>query len=511
MAGEKGVENYQHSDLESKTSESATEIAEQNIVSEMVRVPPNESDYASPSEKVISDVIETFRIGPLELEYQNCKVKNTERHSKNGLPMDHPPQFKSFGENREVTDEPCPSTRPYISSAGYHTYTADGVLHFYPWDSENFDYRPRRRAPNSSKSNGFSSNDLNGPSASYNVSSNSRMKSHQVPSSSGKSSYHSQPLRQLHKECYPAMRSSSPRNHHQHGNASVKPRNDFGFTSLQSYKGNEDSDVSKELICGPRALGCDDSVKTNETEEDLPYFSRRKNFNLPDFQTEYVNAKFYIIKSFGEDNVHKSVKYGVWSSTPYGNEKLEVAYHEAKAKGIETGKKCPIFFFFSVARSGKFVGLAEMIGRVDFNRDLDFWQLKWSGFFPVKWHILKDIPHSKLRHIILKENDNRPVTCTRDTQEINLCQGIEMLKIFKNYSAKTSLLDDFFFYENREKLRVAERKRKSERQQLEECESDSYRDEDAAGYGRSYRDSARVDMTSVICRTRNLSLNPHAP
>ncbi|CAM8941496.1 unnamed protein product [Rhodiola kirilowii] len=39
MAGEKGVENYQHSDLESKTSESATEIAEQNIVSEMARVP----------------------------------------------------------------------------------------------------------------------------------------------------------------------------------------------------------------------------------------------------------------------------------------------------------------------------------------------------------------------------------------------------------------------------------------------------------------------------------------
>lgn len=36
--------------------------------------------------------------------------------------------------------------------------------------------------------------------------------------------------------------------------------------------------------------------------------------------------------------------------------------------------------------------------------------------------------------------------------QIGLKEGLEMLKIFKNYSAKTSLLDDFDFYENGEKL-----------------------------------------------------------
>lgn len=35
--------------------------------------------------------------------------------------------------------------------------------------------------------------------------------------------------------------------------------------------------------------------------------------------------------------------------------------------------------------------------------------------------------------------------------QIGLKQGIEMLSIFKKYSAKTSILDDFNFYENREK------------------------------------------------------------
>lgn len=69
--------------------------------------------------------------------------------------------------------------------------------------------------------------------------------------------------------------------------------------------------------------------------------------------------------------------------------------------------------------SGQFVGLAEMIGEVDFNKDMDFWQVdKWSGFFPVNWHVVKDIPNAQLRHIILENNDNRPVTFTRDTQEV---------------------------------------------------------------------------------------------
>ena len=55
-------------------------------------------------------------------------------------------------------------------------------------------------------------------------------------------------------------------------------------------------------------------------------------FNRPDFATDYENAKFFIIKSFSEDNVHKSIKYNVWASTPHGNKKLDAAYHEAKEK-----------------------------------------------------------------------------------------------------------------------------------------------------------------------------------
>lgn len=71
--------------------------------------------------------------------------------------------------------------------------------------------------------------------------------------------------------------------------------------------------------------------------------------------------------------------------------------------------------------SGQFVGLAEMIGPVDFKKSMDFWQQdKWNGFFPVKWHIIKDIPNRPFQHITLENNENKAVTFSRDTQEVLL-------------------------------------------------------------------------------------------
>ncbi|KAE8668368.1 Yth domain-containing protein [Hibiscus syriacus] len=232
----------------------------------------------------------------------------------------------------------------------------------------------------------------------------------------------------------------------------------------RSKKSNRDVDFenSAELTRGPRAsnraVPFDFSVK----KEGLGLNLYKDKYNLPDFRTEYENAKFFVIKSYSEDDVHKSMKYDVWSSTPNGNKKLDAAFREADTGEGETGTKCPIFLFFSVNGSGQFVGLAEMIGKVDFNKDMEFWQLdKWNGFFPLKWHVIKDIPNKVLFHIILENNENKPVTHSRDTQEIGLKRGLEMLNIFKVYSEKSSLLNDFGFYENREKTLNAKKNHKS--------------------------------------------------
>ncbi|KAL1202653.1 YTH domain-containing protein ECT2 [Cardamine amara subsp. amara] len=217
-------------------------------------------------------------------------------------------------------------------------------------------------------------------------------------------------------------------------------------------------------------------------------------YNIEDFSIDYSSAKFFVIKSYSEDDVHKSIKYGVWSSTLHGNKKLQSAYEDAQRIASEKSHECPIFLFFSVNSSGLFCGVAKIIGPVSFDRNMDFWQqAKWRGSFPVKWHIIKDVPNSYFRHIILHNNENKPVTYSRDTQEVTfpsnsslrrfqilrtlllkaeiidliilvcvqimLKQGLGMLKLFKGHAERTSLLDDFMYYENRQRLMQEEKVR----------------------------------------------------
>ncbi|KAF2612776.1 hypothetical protein F2Q70_00007855 [Brassica cretica] len=196
-------------------------------------------------------------------------------------------------------------------------------------------------------------------------------------------------------------------------------------------------------------------------------------YNHPEFATDYKNARFFIVKSFSEDNVHRSIKYNVWASTPHGNKKLDTAYHRDAEKICG---KCPIFLFFSVNASGQFCGVAEMVGPVDFEKDAAYWQQgKWNGQFPLKWHIVKDVPNNRFSHILLQNNDNKPVTHSRDSQEVKLHQGIEMLRIFKEYEAHTSILDDFDYYDERESQKVGEDGgRKEETSCVEQLSERSY-------------------------------------
>ncbi|KAK4492226.1 hypothetical protein RD792_003026 [Penstemon davidsonii] len=239
--------------------------------------------------------------------------------------------------------------------------------------------------------------------------------------------------------------------------------------------GNESIDGLNELNRGPRAkpsknqkgftpvalavkgqniplTGTTDDEKKSSVAPDL------EQYNRPDFAETYSDAKFFIIKSYSEDDVHKCIKYNVWASTPNGNKKLDAAYQEAQQKS----DGCHVFLFFSVNTSGQFVGVAEMVGPVDFDKNVEYWQQdKWIGCFPVKWHIVKDVPNSLLKHIILENNENKPVTNSRDTQEVKLDQGVQMIKIFKDHTSKQCILDDFEFYEDRQK-RIQEKKAKQQ-------------------------------------------------
>ena len=51
-----------------------------------------------------------------------------------------------------------------------------------------------------------------------------------------------------------------------------------------------------------------------------------KHINSNDFDAQPEHARFFVIKSYSDEDVHKSIKYGVWSSTAGGTKRLSTAF-----------------------------------------------------------------------------------------------------------------------------------------------------------------------------------------
>ena len=164
------------------------------------------------------------------------------------------------------------------------------------------------------------------------------------------------------------------------------------------------------------------------------------SYNPKEFDWNLKNGRVFIIKSY----IHRSIKYSIWCSTEHGNKRLDSAYRAMNAKG-------PVYLLFSVNGSGHFCGVAEMRSPVDYGTSAGVWaQDKWKGKFDVDWLFVKDVPNSQLRHIRLENNDNKPVTNSRDTQEVPLEKAKQVLKIIATYKHTTSIFDDFSHYEKRQ-------------------------------------------------------------
>eukprot|EP00250_Pteridium_aquilinum_P022643 c2549_g2_i1 orf=862-2886(-) len=218
--------------------------------------------------------------------------------------------------------------------------------------------------------------------------------------------------------------------------------NNQAFSAIESH--GQDTVVQAKVQQYVPASKLPKPLTVLPNKEACPCLPNGERYNAEDFVTKYDDAKHFIIKSYSEENVFRSIQYGVWASTPNGNKKLDDAYHDAQRRAAGKPHGCPVFLYFSVNGSRQFCGVAEMIGPVDYKRSMEFWeQHKWSGSFPLKWHFIKDVPNSQFRRIILQNNENKPVTNSRDTQEVFFQQGLEMLNIIKSYPARSSILDEF--------------------------------------------------------------------
>ncbi|XP_077369568.1 YTH domain-containing family protein 1-like [Festucalex cinctus] len=239
---------------------------------------------------------------------------------------------------------------------------------------------------------------------------------------------HPPPHQQYQNHTQPQTRWVAPRNRNQ----VYGPGHDGGGTMGPLGSAN----------CGPQI--CTNQGPGGESHPVLEKLRAAHSYNPKDFEWNLKNGRVFIIKSYSEDDIHRSIKYSIWCSTEHGNKRLDSAFRTMNSKG-------PVYLLFSVNGSGHFCGVAEMRSPVDYGTSAGVWaQDKWKGKFDVSWLFVKDVPNSQLRHIRLENNDNKPVTNSRDTQEVPLEKAKQVLKIIASYKHTTSIFDDFSHYERKQ-------------------------------------------------------------
>ncbi|XP_030370444.1 YTH domain-containing family protein isoform X2 [Scaptodrosophila lebanonensis] len=214
----------------------------------------------------------------------------------------------------------------------------------------------------------------------------------------------------------------------------------YEYRDENNPRSAEDAPLVEHLPVDPQSL--------------LEELKDKNNYNPSELNLNKATAaRFFVIKSYSEDDIHRSIKYEIWCSTDHGNKRLDDAFKERQKEGGN------ILLFFSVNGSGHFCGMAQMMTAVDYNSTSSVWsQDKWKGKFKVKWIYVKDVPNGKLRHIRLENNDNKSVTNSRDTQEVPNAKGIEVLQILHSYKHSTSIFDDFSHYEKKQEEEVSSKR-----------------------------------------------------
>ena len=200
--------------------------------------------------------------------------------------------------------------------------------------------------------------------------------------------------------------------------------------------------------------------------------SRYKNLidlnqrNAKIVETIDQNSKFFVIKSFSEEDVHKSIKYNVWSSSKNGNLTLSNAFNMTKSKNGN------VYLFFSCNGSGRYAGIARMKTPCDENKSFDLWTQdgKWPGLFDVEWIFIKDVPFKEFKNIIItmKDGEIKPISNARDTQEIPFEQAKTMLQKFAEYQNTNTILEHFEFYD----MRQENYERNNQMNKIKEIKSD---------------------------------------
>lgn len=177
-----------------------------------------------------------------------------------------------------------------------------------------------------------------------------------------------------------------------------------------------------------------------------------KYFNLNHAVNEFTNAVFYVIRSKKTDDIHKAVKYGVWTSSPQNNNKIRDSFNQkSKTEGN-------VFFVFTYLGASGFVGLARLVD-VDLKREFPFWGEigRWIGVMRLEWVYVRDVEFHNVLH--LKEQSPmdksyRPLSDLTDGTRLSDSSAKELVRIFNEKQEPSSVLKKFPGHDHQEqKLR----------------------------------------------------------
>ena len=169
--------------------------------------------------------------------------------------------------------------------------------------------------------------------------------------------------------------------------------------------------------------------------------------------SELLKSVAFVARSSTYDDIHKAMKYGVWSSTLEHNRALDGAFRAAR----ETGKR--VLLFFRSVKDDVFCGVAEVVSGYIEEQKFGLWweDDKYKGIFNIRWVFVKNVPLTgvMLRQLAMtakRGEKSRNVATLRDGEQLMEGEKIFLLDLFARlpYDYANSVLYYFGTFDRRE-------------------------------------------------------------
>lgn len=200
-----------------------------------------------------------------------------------------------------------------------------------------------------------------------------------------------------------------------------------------------------EIYYKPEFLSLPSYENEDVIREKFPSLSK---FNLEHPLDHFHNSQFVVIRSKKSDDIHKAIKYGVWTSSDHNNKKIENLFQMAQERDEA------IFFLFTYMNAPGFVGLA-VLESINLNLEFPFWGEigKWIGVMRLNWIYVRDVNFEEVKD--LKETkfqgELKYMDELTDGSKISYFNALKIIEIMNKKKTMSSIFEKFVGHDFQEK------------------------------------------------------------